>query len=222
MQSTNVVLPGENGPIAVAFLVFGDSQPTGKEFLRNFEELSKEFDMAQPIDIRKIYKTDPSKCARFKVRHDRNADFDDTQVAVHQFTALYDTVHCLCHEVMQQTNALDTTVATCLPKIIPVYCAAGQHRADGATKSAQHRVLNVIDFGVGRAFDANVFSLNACSNVRQQIQAASKWLSKPWTVIEPNADWGKVACASGERAQFVHEAIGANFTCTCSRRTARR
>jgi hypothetical protein len=109
---------------------------------------------------------------------------------------------------MEQTNALDTTVATCLQKIIPVYCPAGQHRADGATKSAQHRVLNVLDFGVGRAFNANVFSLNACSNVRQQIQAASKWLSKPWTVIDPNADWGKVACASGERAQFVHEAIG--------------
>ena len=203
-----VACPGENGPIAVSFLVFGKSTTLGTQFLRDFKKLSDEYGIAEPVDVRTIYKMDPMRSRRFKVPHDRNADFECTQISTHQFRSLFDVVKTMCASVCDCAFTLNTLEETSLPLIFPFYCTSGNHRVDTSAKSAQHRVLNCINFGYGRAFNVNVFSLNNAANVAQQLVAARRWLTAPWTVLEPKPDWASAARASGERAMIVHSAIG--------------
>ena len=95
-----------------------------------------------------------------------------------------------------------------MQKILPVFCTAGNHRADSAAKAAA-MVLNSVGQNVGyRFFNCKVFSLS-CMNITSDmiestiVTEAAKWLTKTWTTT-PTVSWGYETAQQSERAFFTY------------------
>ena len=201
-------LLGSQGPVAVSILVFGESTSLGKQLLRDWDRLSDKYNLMDPTDIRVMFRKDPNRSRKFKAHWERNAEYDETLISLHQFTAFAESVKGIVDDVLSEYNAIEGDDFTRLPMVIPVFCTKGTHRADGVAKTAAHRVLNVLDYGHGRAFNVNVFSLNGATTLEGPLKATNKWLSNPWFMQEPKVDFGIAACASTQRAKFVYDMIG--------------
>jgi hypothetical protein len=199
--------PGEHGPVAVSIIVFGDNTKNGKKFIADWHDLSARFPMYDPIDVRAFFSKDPSKSRQFKSYHDKNADHTETQISLHQFEDFFYCCQYLVNQVQEKFRECDPPTIR-LPKILPVFCSAGQHRADGAAKNSVHRVLNALELGCGRCYNANVFSLNGANDIEDRLKTATRWLSNPWSINDARETFGVEACASSPRAQFVYAAVG--------------
>jgi hypothetical protein len=199
--------PGEHGPVAVSILVFGEHTKNGKKFVADWLDLCAKYPMYDPIDVRVFFSKDPSKSRQFKSYHDKNADHTETQISLHQFEDFFYCCQYIVNQVQEKFRECESPT-TRLPKIVPVFCTAGQHRADGAAKNSVHRILNALDLGLGRCYNANVFSLNGANDIEDRLKTATRWLSNPWSINDARATFGVEACASSPRAQFVYAAIG--------------
>ena len=112
-----------------------------------------------------------------------------------------------------------------MQKILPVYCTAGNHRADSTAKAAA-MVLNSVGQNVGyRCFNCKVFSLS-CMNIQSNniettiVNEASKWLTKTWTTTPP-VSWGYETAQQSERAFLTYGYLsGLSKVLSCETPTA--
>ena len=61
----------------VAVVTYGANTKEGREFA--YKCRNDEWPLYMPIDIRRTMPTDPKEAKKFKVAHDHNSDFEDTQ-----------------------------------------------------------------------------------------------------------------------------------------------
>ena len=101
-----------------------------------------------------------------------------------------------------------------MQKILPVYCTAGQHRADSTAK-ASATVLNAVGATHGhRVWNVKVFSLS-CMNIWPDavqstvVTEAWRWLTNTWT-IAPCPNFG--ADASQQTRGLITAHLLAKFT----------
>ena len=145
-----------------------------------------------PVDVRQWLARDPVHGKRYRVSHQENADFLTTQISVLDDSRFYQAVLELSSQIEQFTSS----------KILPLYCSAGIHRVDAVSKATVNRVLNKIEVGLCRSYNAKIFS---CQRVEPKqvedtvVVEAKKWLSDPWTQSVPD-EWGKQAGEGNSRA----------------------
>jgi hypothetical protein len=121
----------------IAILVYGVCTKEGKEAFKIVRERHSDGEFVHPhvtpIDIRRIMSSDPTDSKAFKVLHTENSEYARTMANLLNAGGFTDGVE----KVVSATYELRWAGPSWShqpTQLIPVYCSAGVHRCDGASK----------------------------------------------------------------------------------------
>ena len=128
----------------VAVVTYGANTKEGRELA--YKCRNDEWPLYMPIDIRRTMPADPKEAKKFKVVHDHNSDFEDTQKNLLNDKRFSEAVSLICNTIanLRDAEADEYGCLSRLSKILTVKCTSGTHRADGVCNAAARLVLNML------------------------------------------------------------------------------
>ena len=191
----------------VAVVTYGANTKEGREFA--YKCRNDEWPLYMPIDIRRTMPTDPKEAKKFKVAHDHNSDFEDTQKNLLNDKRFSEAVSLVCNTIanLRDAEADEYGCLSGLSKILAVKCTSGTHRADGVCKAAARLVLNMLKVDDLRIYNVNVFSLTGAQDIESVLADARTWLDEPWELAEYNEKFMRCAASSSPQAKAVYNEI---------------